>query len=582
MKKFTDYIVKATQVLVSPIRTNLTFACMMTLLALVTLLIEVTVLHWHFPRFNLFSIVLDVYLMCLLLSLIPARVRRWVSTLLAAVLYALAVVEVFCAEKFYAVIGPEILNVCLETTGRESSEFVSRYITPDVLFSGVGLIVLCALLHLAADLWMKMPVRRFPSGIAALLSAVVLVSTAIALPSRINMVQLLAVDNVVALDSHISNQTLNTPLHNLLFSIKTRKIANDGLRDLADYQKTVSVDSCSHTSPTIVLVIGESYIKRHSQLYGYDKPTTPQQLRRLQDSTLTVFSNVVTPSNLTSTVFKNAFSLHSVEDTADWSRYPLFPVLFRKAGYHVTFLTNQFVKAIKQDAFNITGGLFLNDTELSQMQFDQRNGDSHQFDMALLDDYRALSSPHNRQLIIFHLAGQHIDFYKRCPDSLKQFSAKDYPQRTDLNNEQRQLVADYDNATYYNDRVLDSIITTFDHQEAVVVHFSDHGEECFDGLHRMGRLPQNDFKDLRAVHNEYEIPFWIWCSPRYLERHPDIVAQIKAAQDRPFMIDDLPHLMLSLAGIHCRYYQPQRDLLSPLFNTGRHRLLGGKFDYDQR
>lgn len=562
--KLPPFLARVADLIAAPIRQNLTFACFIYLLGLITLLVEVTVLHWKFPKFNVFSLALDVYLLCLLLMSIPSKLRQWGRGTVAVVLYVLAVVDAFCVHNFYAVIGPEILNVCLETTGRESSEFAAKYIRPGVLFSGVGVVMLCGLFHVFSTLRFKVH--------SLLVTLVVVASAAIALHSRVNMMQLLMVDSVVELDSHISNQSLNTPLNNLLFSVKTRVLAAEGLRDLTAFQETVSVDSCSCDAPTtMVLIIGESYIKRHSQLYGYEKATTPLQMRRAADSTLTVFSDVMTPSNLTSVVFKHVLSLHSMDDTADWSRYPLFPVLFRKAGRHVTFLTNQFVKTVTQDAFNITGGLFLNDTRLSQLQFDERNAASHQYDMELLGDYTPQSDS-TASLVIFHLAGQHIDFYKRCPDSLRCFSANDYRHRADLNDSERQLVADYDNATYYNDMVVDSIVRMFSADDAVVIYMPDHGEECFDELHRMGRLPQSDLSDERVVRAEYQIPFWIWCSQPCIERRPGLMRRIRAAKDRPFLTDDLPHMLLSLAGIHCRYYCPERDLLSSQFRSDRRRL----------
>ncbi|MFC2450742.1 MAG: hypothetical protein ACFNQA_05235, partial [Flavobacteriaceae bacterium] len=41
-------------------------------------------------------------------------------------------------------------------------------------------------------------------------------------------------------------------------------------------------------------------------------------------------------------------SLHVVGEKGEWCDYPLFPSLFRKAGYHVTFITNQFLPKAKQ------------------------------------------------------------------------------------------------------------------------------------------------------------------------------------------------------------------------------------------
>jgi len=584
--KSDSMIRKAAAWLLRPVSDNAVFAFFIGGLALLTLLIEVVGLNWKFPRFNLFSIVLDVYLLCVLLSVLPRKARRWGRGIVAVVLYALAVIDAFCVHYFSATIGPEILNVCVETTGRESAEFADKYITPAVLLTGVGAVLLWGMLHVGvAFLERRWRLGGWPDRLRAaatlMLVAAVAVSMVIAVPSRINLIQMLMVDTVADFDRHISNQTLNTPLNNLLFSIKTRRLANEGLRELTHFQHTVSVDSCSHTLPNIVLVIGESYIKRHSQLYGYGKPTTPLQWQRATDSTLTVFSDVVTPSNLTSTVFKHVFSLHSAADSADWSHYPLFTVLYRKAGYRVSFLTNQFVKTVTQDAFNISGGLFLNDTELSSLQFDERNQQSHRYDMEMLADYHpADTQPDVPRLSIFHLAGQHIDFFKRCPDSLRFFTAKDYSHRADLDESERQLVADYDNATRYNDMVVDSIVRMFREKDAVVIYFSDHGEECFDELHRMGRLPQKGFESPEAIRSEYEIPFWIWCSAACRNRHPSLYRQIREAASRPFMIDDLPHTLLALAGIHTPYYQPQRDLLSPVYDVHRHRLLGGTFDYD--
>ena len=46
------------------------------------------------------------------------------------------------------------------------------------------------------------------------------------------------------------------------------------------------------------------------------------------------------------------------------------------------------------------------------------------------------------------------------------------------------------------------------------------------------------------------------------------------------MTDDLPHLMLYLAGIYCKDYQETRCLISNNFNENRKRLISGEVDYD--
>jgi heptose-I-phosphate ethanolaminephosphotransferase len=384
-------------------------------------------------------------------------------------------------------------------------------------------------------------------------------------------------------DNYISNFSENTPFNNLLFSIKMRQLADRGLEILRNTQDSIRVDSCSYTSNKIVLIIGESYIKCHSQLYSYQLPTTPRQLSRFKTSEtgcLIPFTNVISPSNLTSTVFKNIFSLKSIDNKDDWAFYPLFPVLFRKAGFQVSFISNQFVKKQNSDIFNFSGGLFINDDKLNKAQFNHRNTNTHQFDIELLSDYDSLSVfQGEHQLTIFHLAGQHIDFKKRSPSEMKVFKPSNYDFRNNLNETAKQLVADYDNATYYNDYVVDSIIKKYEDKDAIVIYMPDHGEECFDELQRMGRLPHGNYSP-EVLRQEYQIPFWIWCSSEYIDNHPIIFEQIQKACDRPFMTDDLPHLLLYLAGINCDYYIDSKCLISDQYNQKRKRMINNTANFD--
>ena len=63
----------------------------------------------------------------------------------AFVAYVLSVVNTFCVEKFRAKLGPEIVNVIIETDQRESSEFLSRYVNIGILNSSISLIILLLL-----------------------------------------------------------------------------------------------------------------------------------------------------------------------------------------------------------------------------------------------------------------------------------------------------------------------------------------------------------------------------------------------------------------------------------------------------
>ena len=177
------------------------------------------------------------------------------------------------------------------------------------------------------------------------------------------------------------------------------------------------------------------------------------------------------------------------------------------------------------------------------------------------------------------MIGQHIDFYKRSPEEWKRFQIKDYQERKDVSEKEKAYIADYDNATLYNDYVVNEIIKRFENKKAVVIYMPDHGEGCYDGGHRLGRMPNGEYTK-NILQNEYDIPFWIWYSKLYQTDHPQICQQIRDARNRPFMTDDIPHLLLYLGGIKCHEYQEKKNLISPNYDIHRKRLLDGIVDYD--
>ena len=163
---------------------------------------------------------------------------------------------------------------------------------------------------------------------------------------------------------------LYLPIYRLQFSIYANQLAAHQITQLIHAAHEVKVDSCSFRSPNIVLIIGESYGRHHSQQYGYFMETTPNQSALEKSKKLTKFTDVVTCWNLTSFVFKHMLSTYVVGDKGEWCDYPLFPEVFRKAGYNVTFITNEFLPQAKEAVYDFSGGFFLNNPELSKLQFD--------------------------------------------------------------------------------------------------------------------------------------------------------------------------------------------------------------------
>lgn len=541
----------------------------------------------------------DLYLLCAILAVIPRKVRRVIRAVLAFIFYAVALIDMFCYVHFESTLTPTMLMLFFETTGREAGEFLQSYVGWDLITSKTGLILLIALLHLAWNMVAqqlrsnKLVGPRLAPPVVWTLSALAGIAAfaffihcgSRCWDNKCATVRLMSKHNLGEVEHELTQKgcaNLYLPIYRLVFSLYANRLAAKQVDRLLATSEHVSVESCDFRSPQIVLIIGESYNRHRSQLYGYQRHTTPRQLQRMQDSTLVAFTDVVAPWNLTSFVFKHMFSLHCIGDDGEWCDSPLFPQVFRKAGYHVKFLTNQFLPKSGEEVYDFSGGFFLNNPTLSRALFDERNSKLHRYDEGLLEDYDRMVAkkryPH--QLTIFHLMGQHVDYRARFPmKTRRKFTPADY-NRTDLSPQRQQINADYDNAVLYNDSVVDQIIRRFENENAIVIYVPDHGEECFNGsLPFYGRMHSADI-DYRLAREEFEIPFWIWASDEYRMTHPYGWKAIQEYRHRPLMTDALPHTLLFLGGIHSNYYRKDYDVLNAEYNTKRPRVLKMTTDYN--
>ena len=539
----------------------------------------------------------DLYLLCAVLALLPQKIRKWIRLLLAILLYIVALIDMFCYVCFESTLTPTMLMLFFETTGQETKEFLNSYVGWDLLTSKTGWIILIAFLHILWSIfstWWKrrnqrMGLRLSPSVVLYSQSIMGVVALGLfvycateCFPNKQAMGRLMSKSNLGEVEHELTTKgcaNLYLPIHRMVFSLYANRLASQQITQLMAATEKVQVDSCSFRSPQIVLIIGESFNKYRSQLYGYDKPTTPRQLKRMQDSTLIAFTDVVAPWNLTSFVFKHVFSLHAIGDEGDWCDVPMFPEVFRKAGYHVTFITNQFLPKAGEAVYDFSGGFFLNHPQLSEQLFDTRNSRLHRYDEGVLQDYDAMKEHDAHQLTIFHLMGQHVDYRGRFPvKTRRKFTPADYPDKK-LAPKRLQINADYDNAVLYNDSIVDEIIRRFEHQNAIIIYMPDHGEECFNSMDYFGRNHSATI-DYRLAREEFEIPFWIWASEKYRQTHPYGWEAVKRYCHRPYMTDLLPHTLMFLGGIHTKDYRKEYDVLSSAYNEKRPRLLKNSVDYN--
>lgn len=343
------------------------------------------------------------------------------------------------------------------------------------------------------------------------------------------------------------------------------------------------VDDVDPVSKTIVVIVGESFNRHHSSLYGYTLRTNPK-LELLND--LFVFKDVIAPMNATSDVFRDFLSMASIDDSKEWYQTPMFPAIFKKAGFNVVFYSNQFVVESNMTTYDASCGFF-NHPSLAPKLFSYRNSKKYEFDENLIEEYkqkRSTIESDSLNLIMFHLLGQHVLYESRFPQNRMFFSEKDYSHRNELNERQKREVANYDNATLYNDSIVFEIIKMYENQNAMVVYFADHGDEVNDYRLHVGRSRGLHLIGAPGLHCQLDIPFLIWMSEKWKKNNPGDEDRIKKHIESKFVIDDIPHLLLDFAKIKTPYFNPRRSLINDNFYENRKRIVrplaSSPVDYD--
>ena len=297
----------------------------------------------------------------------------------------------------------------------------------------------------------------------------------------------------------------------------------------------------------VVVVVGESFIRLHSQLYGYYLPTNPGLAAECDSGRLIVYDTVMTTANFTTPSLRNMFNLNSLSEGEEWYEGVYFPLVMKKAGYNVYHYDNQ---TIGLNADRGISRMFYSPL-IMDCVYDATLDSLFDYDGDFLNYVHSTYSAeevNEPKLVIYHLKGQHFPAsarYKGAPH----FSAADITvKRPWLNDERRAEVAEYDNATIYNDSIVCAIAARFMQTPTVLFYFSDHGEDCWDLAPMEARNKQMP-DDPQWVDRQIHVPFFIWLSPDFIERYPLLTQKLRNAADKPFSLDNLGQMILEMCEV---------------------------------
>lgn len=520
--------------------------------------------------------IFDCFLICLGIHWLKRIHLGWLLTVPITLLLVGELFLLFFYRSYYTL---HVVQLLTETNSQESSEFLRSALTQPSLWLAIGIATCIALLSWMLNLLSRKPFRM-RSLLIFFVFLLVFWSGLRQLSAYKKLTHCFCFVSISECGKPENIPHLNTPFVRFLYGVAYNMASSAELRVLEESVKATIVKSCEFRCPLIILVIGESYNKYHTPLYQQNYlPTTPRLSQLQADGELFVHTDAVSPFNLTSNVFKYMFSTWDESDDDEWTQHTLFPALFKTAGYRVLFYTNQFTTN-SDDLWNVVGGTIFNRPSLSDLQFTQRNEKTYTYDGELLQELPSLTELTTAPtLLIVHLIGQHVRYAERFPKEYAHFTAEDA--RTTFGGKTgKQMMADYDNATYYNDDVVGSLLERFQETNAIGIYLSDHGEEVYDWRDQYERTNEADISPEIARY-QYEIPLLFYLSKRFQVMHEEITRQVQDCLEKPFISSDISHILLYLGGIQCADYEERKNILSPQYDIHRKRILRNQVDYDE-
>ena len=321
----------------------------------------------------------------------------------------------------------------------------------------------------------------------------------------------------------------------------------------------------------IVLIIGESLQRGHMSLYGYGIQTTPLLEGLEASGNLIKFSDTISPYATTNQVLMRLlnFSNYESERQKAWFRSLSIIDMFELSGYRTFWISNQ--EAFGAHALSAKSAADRSDVENFLLKSNLYETVRIKPDGALLPLInQAKAGQGERNFYVIHLIGNHMDYSLRYPEGFGKFSEADI--KAKLTSDQKKVVAYYDNSVLYNDFVINEIFKIFSTEDSLIVYLSDHGENLYENG-RLGHGMESRFS--------YEIPLIFIGSREFLTANATLWQKLEAAKDKPFMSDDLAHLLADIIDAAPLELDTRRSPIRADFNASRKRITG-ESDYDEK
>ncbi|MCC8417275.1 MAG: sulfatase-like hydrolase/transferase [Rickettsia endosymbiont of Bryobia graminum] len=346
---------------------------------------------------------------------------------------------------------------------------------------------------------------------------------------------LITINNIITPQFKILNSYFPIQyLHNSYLYLSKNKIKLVGQENINE--KFSFIDK-SDENITVILVIGESARFDHFGINGYHRNTTP-----ILSSIDNLFSfKAQSASNHTYLSVPSLMSRYAGRDLDKSLEETSVLSVFTKLGFNTNWIGTQtllqYLKSKKPT------------TIYDEVNFAMLPGGSALLKMNDLDEKMLpyvsdlLNANVGKQVIVIHTSGSHWNYSSRYPKEFQKFSPGcNAAIKADSSScGAEELINNYDNSILYTDFFLSSIVGLLKERNAFLIYVSDHGESLGEGGYYGHGGP--------LIKEQTTIPFMVWVSDKFKNRHPNLVQSIEKHLDKEIHHDYVFHSILDCAGI---------------------------------
>ena len=291
---------------------------------------------------------------------------------------------------------------------------------------------------------------------------------------------------------------------------------------------------------SVIVIIGESEARDHMKAFApsYEVETTPWLSKMKSQDSFFLFNKsyanfpVTVPSLSMYLYGGNQYNHKGIDEVVN------IMDVARAAGYTTWWVSNQARLSGTDSVID-----FVAANADRELRTPKEGGD----DVQLLDVLKEI--PGNQSnFIVIHMMGSHIRYKDRLPEGYQGISYANHDQRTN----------DYDSTVLYTDQLLQSIWEYgkehFNLQ--VLTYCSDHGEN----------MEHSHVSSRNMTWDMVRIPFFVYLSPAYENRYPEVVQNLGSHENNIFTNDLMFDTVSGLIQAPNTDYEAQFDISSSAYH----------------